>query len=57
MASPYAFTKEELKMLQKDYKKPKAKKWFVAEKKSDVERLATEDETGTEEVCIIIIYL
>ena len=27
MTSPFAFTKEELKMMQPDYKKPKAKKW------------------------------
>ena len=38
MASPFAFTEEELKMMQKDYKKPKAKKWFVAKKKTDVEK-------------------
>ena len=27
MTSPFAFTEEELKMMQPDYKKPKAKKW------------------------------
>ena len=39
MASPFAFTEEELAMMQMDYKKPKAKKWFVAKKRDGVERL------------------
>ena len=39
MASPYAFTEDELAMMQMDYKKPKAKKWFVAKKRNGVERL------------------
>ena len=39
MASPYAFTEEEVAMMQMDYKKPKAKKWFVAKKRDGVERL------------------
>ena len=39
MASPYAFTEEEVAMMQMDYKKPKAKKWFVAKKRNGVERL------------------
>ena len=43
MASPYAFTEEELAMMQMDYKKPKAKKWFVAKKRNGVERLETID--------------
>ena len=38
MTSPYAFTDEELKMMRIDYKKPKAKKWFVAKQKPEVER-------------------
>ena len=45
MASPYAFTEEELKMMQLDYKKPKAKKWFVAKKKNDVKRNTLHERT------------
>ena len=46
MTSPFAFTPEELKMMQKDYKKPKAKKWFVSEKKVAVAK-NTLHERGT----------
>ena len=38
MASPYAYTEEEVKMMQLDYKKPKAKKWFVDKKANGVAR-------------------
>ena len=52
MASPFAFTEEELKMMQMDYKKPKAKKWFVAKKRNGVERLE-----NINEVLISLIVL
>ena len=39
MTSPFAYTEEEIKMMRMDYKKPKAKKWFVAKKENGVKRL------------------
>ena len=43
MTSPFAFTEEEIKMMRLDYKKPKAKKWFVAKKENGVKRLINEN--------------
>ena len=42
MTSPFAYTEEEIKMMRLDYKKPKAKKWFVAKKENGVKRLNNE---------------